>query len=380
MRNQFTYLDNNSTTRISPSVREAMEPFLKNQFGNPSNDTSIGRKAKEAIQQARNRIADLLGASPGEILFTSCGSESNAVALHSCITASCSNGIVLTTPVEHDSIRMYLRSVMDDFSIEEIPVNHNGQLDIEYIDTLDADAMRFCSIMLVNNEIGNIYPIKTLVNKLKKLNSSILFHTDAVQALGKIDISVHELDIDYLSISGHKIHAPKGVGALYIREGAPYKPLIFGHQENTYRGGTENVASIVGFGQAALDAKRGLDENNKKIGLMRDNLEKRLFNAIKDAGINGDISSRVSNTTNIYFPGVDSVKLLFQLELHGIFASAGSACNGERPQESHVLAAIHSPYPTSSIRISLDAETDDEDINYFVANCIEAVKKIKGGS
>jgi len=377
--NWFIYADNNATTKISESVRKAMEPFLSKDFGNPSSKSSIGEKAKNAIDNAREKVANAIGAEKKEIIFTSGGSESNSLGINSCLCSKTQGKRILTTPIEHDSIRQNLKYLSKNYEIIYIPVNKQGELNLDYIDNLNLDDVLFCTLMYVNNEIGTINPISSISSKIKKQRNDIPIHTDAVAALGKIDISVKNLGVDYLSISGHKIHAPKGVGALYFKENQHVQPLIWGHQENELRGGTENVASIVGFGQAIEDICCNLKEKNLNTAKLRDKIDKEILKNIVDSGINGEKSDRVSNTTNLYFPGIDAIKLLFRLQTNGngIYASNGSACNSGKSEPSHVLIAIKSDYPTSSIRISLSHDTSDHDVDILIDLLISVVNEMK---
>lgn len=386
---KYTYLDNNATTKISASVRERMMPFLDIQLGNPSSNTSVGRTAKKAIDRARRQIADEIDAQPQEIFFTSCGSESNSWAISSCadLRGSLSKNIIITTQVEHDSVKEHIKYLNKQYGFEIIylETEKNGDVKLTPLNNINLQQVLFASVMLVNNELGTVYDetIKQLHTILSP--HSIPLHCDAIQALGKIRFSVKDLGVSFLSLSGHKVHAPKGVGVLYIKEGQPSCQLVWGHQEKHRRGGTENVASIVGFGQAVHDAYNENDETGSfeekisRLKTMRDYIEKSVVD-ISGHIINGRSDQRVANTTNLGFVGIDAIKLSLLLEQRGIFISNGAACNEVDPQHSHVLKAIDSPaYDNGAIRVSLSNENTEYDAEYFVENLKYCVSKLRGG-
>jgi len=390
---RFTYLDNNATTRVSDTVFDAMRDYLGIQLGNPSSNTSIGRRAKNAIEVARKQVANSIGATDKQIYFTSCGSESNSWAITSCIQSQLNSlkKTIITSPVEHDSVREHLNHLSTlGYNVHQLPVMKNGEVDFSDLQNIDVNDVLFASIMLVNNELGtinNLDCLKQFRDSVPAGTEKFPIHCDAIQALGKIKISVSDLDVDYLSISGHKIHAPKGVGALYAKSGQALTPMIWGHQENNLRGGTENVAFIVGFGQAVADAygkgKDGssFDDRIKAIQTMRDYIEKEISSSIDITVINGFSQNRVSNTTNLGFRGLDAIKLSLLLEQRGIFVSNGAACNIINPKQSHVLAAIQSEtYNDGAIRISLSCRNTQLDCEYFVINLKNIISKIKGGN
>ena len=364
--NEKIYLDNNATTKCDEEVLNAMLPYLKEQFGNPSSTYSFGKEAKDEITNTRRRIAELLNADESEIIFTSCASESNVTAIMNAVKNYPEKKHVITTKVEHASIMetmKYIESI--GYNITYLSVDNLGRINLNELESSITDNTCLISIMIANNEIGNIYPIKEIGQIAKKNN--ILFHSDSVQAIGKIKIDVKELNIDTLSLSGHKINAPKGIGALYVKNGIHFTPLIFGHQEKNRRGGTENVPYIVGLGKAA---ELILDDNyksNDKLGQLRDYMETEIKNNIADIVIYGDLENRLPNTSSIAFKGVKAEELLLMLESFNIFVSTGSACNSEIAEPSHVLTACNADLENySPIRISLGKYNTKNEIDTFV--------------
>lgn len=373
---QEIYLDNNATTRCSDEVYEVMIPYLKESFGNPSSSYSFGKNIKEKVNGARKSVAKLLNAKPEEIIFTSCASESNVTAIMNAIRNDQSKRHIITTSIEHASIMetmKYLEGL--DYDISYLKVNKLGQINLEELEKAIRDDTCLIAIMMSNNELGNIYPIKEIAEIAKKHN--ILFHCDAVQAVGKINIDVKELEVDTLSLSGHKIHAPKGIGVLYVKNGIPFTPLIFGHQESNRRGGTENVPYIIGLGKAA---QLIIDEriDNKELKQLRDYMEEIIKGNIADVHIYGDLENRMPNTSSIAFKGVPAEKLMLMLEAFDILVSTGSACNSEIAEPSHVLVACGADLENySPIRISLSKYTTKEEIEKFVKSLIIAVNNLR---
>ncbi len=364
--NKNIYLDNNATTRCDDNVLKEMLPYLKEEFGNPSSIYSFGRDVKEKIKLARKNIAKLLNANESEIVFTSCASESNVTAIMNAVKTNPQKKHIITTKVEHASIletMKYLESI--GYTITYLSVDKKGRLDLnELKQSITNDTLLIC-IMMANNEIGNIYPIKEIGKIAKEHN--ILFHCDSVQAIGKVKIDVKELNIDTLSMSGHKIHAPKGIGVLYVKSNTPFIPLVFGHQENNRRGGTENVPYIIGLGKAVENILLDNYQTNTLLSNLRDNLEKAITNNIKDVIIYGDLENRLPNTTSIGFKGVKADELLLLLESFNIFVSTGSACNSEISEPSHVLTACKADMINySPIRISLSKYTTQEELDILV--------------
>lgn len=371
------YLDNNATTRCDSSVFDAMLPYLKEQYGNPSSIYSLGREVKEKIREARGTVAKLLQAKEEEIVFTSCASESNVCAIMSAIRSYPLKKHIITTKVEHASIMetmKYLESI--GYQITYLSVDHYGRISLEELEKEIKDDTCLIAIMMANNEIGNIYPVKEIGNLAKKHH--ILFHCDAVQAVGKIPIDVSSMNIDTLSLSGHKIHAPKGIGVLYVKEKIPFVPLIFGHQEKNRRGGTENVPYIIGLGKAVEMILKDQYQNNKEIEVLRDYMESEIKKEIEDVMIYGDFENRLPNTSSIAFKDVDANQLMLLLESFEIFVSTGSACNSEIAEDSHVLVACGANLGQySPIRVSLSKFNTKEEIDIFVKHLIQCVSMIR---
>ena len=293
------YVDNNATTMVAPRVVEAMTPFFTELYGNPSSMHSFGGEVGKAIEKARGKVAALINASAGEIVFTSCGTESDSTAIKAAIAANPEKKHIVTSRVEHPAIKnLYEQLATQGYRTTFVPVNSDGELDLDYLYDNLTDGTALVSIMWANNETGVIFPVKEIAAEVKK--RGIVFHTDSVQAVGKVPIDVQASGIDMLSLSGHKIHAPKGVGALYIRKGTRFSPfLVGGHQEGGRRGGTENVASIMGLGTAAeLAGNQLADGSMEKVGKMRDRLEKGLLESVPSSIVNGTAKIRLPNTTN----------------------------------------------------------------------------------
>ena len=371
------YLDNNATTQIDNDVLNEMLPYLKEQYGNPSSIYSFGKQIKEKINIARNRIAKLLNASSEDIIFTSCGSESNVTAIMSAIRLNPEKKHIITTKVEHASIMETMKYLENTgYSITYLNVDQFGRIDLNELKEKISKDTCLISIMMANNEIGNIYPIKEIVKIAHENN--IIMHSDAVQAAGKIKIDVKDLEVDLLSISGHKINAPKGVGALYIKDSSNFNPLIFGHQEKERRGGTENVPNIVGFGKAAELITNDNFEQEKEIENLRNYMEEKIKSSIEDVHIYGDIENRIPNTSSIAFKGARAEEIMFVLKSYNIFVSTGSACNSEIAVPSHVLTACHADLENySPIRVSLGRFNTKEEIDIFINELIKTVKMLR---
>ncbi|GAB4540878.1 MAG: cysteine desulfurase NifS [Thermodesulfovibrionia bacterium] len=373
------YLDNNATTQIAPEVLEEMLPYLREFYGNPSSMHTFGRQLHNRIEEARAKVASLIGAEPDEIVFTSCGTESDNTAIMSAIESFPTRRHIITTIVEHPAVLNLCRHLeRKGFRVTYLPVDRYGRLDMDaLIESLDYDTA-IVSIMYANNETGVIFPIKEIGNILRERR--ILFHTDAVQAVGKVQINLKELNVDMLSLSGHKLHAPKGIGALFVRKGTRFYPYIIGgHQENGRRAGTENVASIIGLGKACELAKEGIDKEMGYLRMIRDRLEKGLLQSCPDAMINGDIDNRLPNTTNISFQYVDGEAILLKLNEHGICASSGSACTSGSHEPSHVLRAMDVPYTAihGSIRFSLSRYNTEGDVQKVIDVIPEIIKGLR---
>ena len=376
----FIYLDNNATTKVDPEVFEAMKPFLTEYYGNSSSIYSFGGMVSKYIDKARKQVADFIGASSDEIIFTSCGTESDSSAIYSALNICSNKNKIVTSKVEHPAILNLCKYLSDKgYKIEEIPVDKHGRIDLERVEAAVDNNTALVTIMWANNEIGNIYPVE----KIAKIAHSkgALFHTDAVQAAGKIPIDMTKNEIDMLSISGHKLHAPKGVGVLYVRKGVRFNPfMIGGHQEDGRRAGTENNASIVALGKACELAGEHMDYELTEVKKMRDYLEGELVKRIPKLRVNGDVENRVPNTTNISFEGIEGESILLILDkIGGIAASSGSACTTGSLKPSHVLTAIDLPMNLlhSSLRLSLSRYNTMAEMDKAVETVEYAVKKLR---
>jgi cysteine desulfurase len=362
------YLDNNATTAVAPEVFEVMLPYLKDLYGNPSSMHTFGGQLHRKVEEARAKVADLIGADPEEIIFTSCGTESDNTAIMSAVESLPNKKHIVTTRVEHPAVLNFCKHLArKGFRATFLPVNNSGQINIsEFLKAID-DETGVVSIMYANNETGNIFPVTEIAEILKERR--ILFHTDAVQAVGKIPIDLKKLPVEMLSLSGHKLHAPKGVGALYVRKGTRFFPYIIGgHQERGRRAGTENVASIIGLGKACELAKQNLNEEVSYLSKLRDKLELSLLNCCPDVRVNGDASSRLPNTTNISFEYVEGEAILLRLNEYGICASSGSACTSGSLEPSHVLRAMGVPFTAihGSIRFSLSRYNTEAEMDKVI--------------
>ena len=365
------YMDNNATTRIAPEVIDAMMPFLNDCYGNPSSMHTFGGQVGRAIEEARAKIADLIGANPEEIVFTSCGTESDSTAILSALQTFPEQRHVVTTRVEHPAVKNLCESLTQltghKHRITRLMVEADGTLDLaSYRDALTEDTA-IVSVMWANNETGVIFPVEEMAAMAKE--HGILFHTDAVQAVGKIPINIKDNQIDFLSLSGHKLHAPKGVGILYVRKGTPFVPFLNGgHQEHGRRGGTENVASIVALGRACQLAGEMMEEENTRVRALRDKLEKGLLTSIPKSMLNGHPTDRLPNTTNVSFEFVEGEAILLHMNQYDIAASSGSACTSGSLEPSHVLRAMGVPFTAAhgSIRFSLSIYNTEEEVDFVL--------------
>ena len=356
------YLDNNATTRVDAEVFVAMQPFFCERYGNPSSIHRFGGSVAADIEKARCRVADLLGASfrdkdgiATEIIFTSCGTEGDNAAINAALNAKPERKKIVTTCVEHPGILAYCKELSRrGYEVAYAPVDGRGRLDMEFMKKEVDENTAIVTVMWANNETGTIFPVAELVGLAHEKGA--LFHTDAVQAAGKVQIDVDGLGIDFLSISGHKLHAPKGVGALFVRRGLRFRPLIFGgHQERSRRAGTENVTSIIGLGKACELAQAYLPTERLQLAELRDRLEKGVLERIPNVRINGDIENRLPNTASISFEYIEGESILMLLDRLNICASSGSACTTGSLEPSHVLRAMGLPYTAAhgTIRFSL---------------------------
>jgi cysteine desulfurase len=359
------YLDNNATTRIAPEILDEMMPYLTEFYGNPSSMHTFGGQLHRQVEKAREKVAALLGADPSEIIFTSCGTESDNTAIMSAVESQPRKRHIITTRVEHPAVLNFCQHLgRKGYRITYLPVDNKGRLDRDtFIKALD-DETAAVSVMYANNETGVIFPLEELASIAKE--RGILFHTDAVQAVGKIPINVKDLPVDMLTLSGHKLHAPKGVGVLYVRKGTRFSPYIIGgHQERGRRAGTENVASIIGLGKAAELALKGLPEEGPYLSRLRDKLEKGLLECCPNVRVNGDTGRRLPNTTNISFEFIEGEAILLRLNEHGICASSGSACSSGSLEPSHVLRSmgVHFTAVHGSVRFSLSRYNTEAEID-----------------
>lgn len=371
------YFDNNATTKCDENVVNAMLPYFNEEYGNPSSIYSFGKEIKDDITKARKNIAKLLNADENEIIFTSCASESNVTAIMNAVNNNPNKKHIITTKVEHASIMETMKNLeTKGYEITYLSVDEKGRINIEELKkSIRKDTILIC-VMMANNEIGNIYPIKE-IGKIAKENN-ILFHCDAVQAVGKIKIDVKEMNIDTLSLSGHKIHAPKGIGVLYVNKNNQFNQLIFGHQEKNRRGGTENVPYIIGLGKAVENLLEDNYKTNERIKELRDKLEAEIKNNIEDIIIYGDLENRLPNTSNIAFKGVNGEEILLMLESFNIYVSTGSACNSEIAEPSHVLTACNADLDNySPIRISLSKDNTEEEVEIFVQRLTNIISMLR---
>jgi cysteine desulfurase len=362
------YVDNNATTRVDPQVLDAMLPYFNDFYGNPSSMHSFGGEVAHKIDEARIKVASLINASPDEIVFTSCGTESNSTAIHATISSIPDKKHIITSRVEHPAVKNLCEYLSKKgYRVTFVPVDRKGMLDVDYLYNSLTDDTAIVSVMWANNETGMIFPIEEISQVVKQ--KGIVFHTDAVQAVGKVPVDVDKSKVDMLSLSGHKIHAPKGVGALFVRKGTRFSPfLIGGHQEGGRRGGTENVVSIIGLGKAGELAENHLEEVTTRVGQLRDKLESELLRRIPNVMINGDSENRLPNTTSISFEYVEGESILLMIDEFGICASSGSACTSGSLEPSHVLRAMGVPFTAAhgSIRFSLSIYNTEEEIDFII--------------
>ena len=362
------YLDNNATTAVAPEVAEAIQPYLHELYGNPSSMHIFGGQLHRRIEEARANVAGLIGAEPEEIIFTSCGTESDNTAIMSAVESYPHKKHIISTRVEHPAVLSFVRHLArKGYRISLVPVDGMGRFDMDFFMKSVDEQTAVVSVMHANNETGVIFPIEEIGAVLRDRN--ILFHTDAVQTTGKIPIDVKSLPVDMLSLSGHKLHAPKGVGALYVKKGTRFYPYIIGgHQENGRRAGTENVASIIALGKACVLAQDNLKTEAVYDARLRDRLEKALLEKCPDPRINGDPSCRLPNTSNISFEFVEGEAILLRIDEFGICASSGSACTSGSLEPSHVLRAMGIPFTAihGSVRFSLSRYTTADEIDRVI--------------
>ena len=376
------YLDNNATTLVAPEVLDAFLPYHQDLYGNPSSAHSFGGQVSRRIKEAREQAAALIGAAPEEIIFTSCGTESDNTAIRSALAMAGGKRHVVTSRVEHPAIKSLCEHLSTHgYSVTEIPVDGEGNLDMaRYEKSLTPDTA-IVSIMWANNETGVLFPVEKAAEMAKA--RGILFHTDAVQAVGKIPVDMKKTAIDMLSLSGHKLHAPKGIGVLYVRQGTKFSPfLIGGHQEKGRRGGTENTAGMVALGKACELAAHHMEIENTRVKQLRDRLEDDVCSRIPNSRINGNRQNRLPNTTNISFEFVEGEAILLMMDELGICASSGSACTSGSLQPSHVLRAMGVPFTMAhgSIRFSLSIYNTEEEIDFVIEKLPPIIEKLRSMS
>ncbi len=376
------YLDNNATTQVSEEVLDAMLPYFREFYGNPSSMHSFGGQVGRKIRTAREQVATLLGAMPEEIIFTSCGTESDNTAIRSALTIHPDKKHIITSRVEHPAIHaLCAQLATQGYRITELPVDKNGLLDLDNLEKNLTPDIAIVSLMWGNNETGVIFPVEKAAQMTRE--RGILFHTDAVQSVGKIPVNMKNNVIDMLSISGHKLHAPKGIGILYVRRGTKYSPfLIGGHQEKGRRGGTENTPGIIGMGMACELAGKNMQKENTEVKRLRDKLEKELLARIPQSRVNGDTANRLPNTTNISFEYVEGEAILLLMNELGICASSGSACTSGSLQPSHVLRAMGVPFTMAhgSIRFSLSIYNTEKEIDFVIEKMPGIIERLRGMS
>ncbi len=373
------YVDNNATTRVAPEVLEAMMPYFSEFYGNPSSMHFFGGQVQKKVNEAREQVADFLGAEPSEIVFTSCGTESDNAAIFGTLDSYPEKRHFITTRVEHPAINnvsTYLSR--KGYRVTELSVDREGRLDLDELKEAITEQTVLVSIMYANNETGVVFPIEEVGKILK--GRGIPFHTDGVQAAGKIPLNMKQSTVDLLSVSGHKLHAPKGIGILFIRKGTKFSPfMIGGHQEKGRRGGTENVPYIIGMGKACELAKKHLDTENTRVKALRDYLETRLLEKIPNTLINGDQVHRLPNTLSVSFEYVEGESILLLLSDLGICASSGSACTSGSLEPSHVLRAMGVPFTAAhgSIRFSLSIYNTKEEMDYIIEHLPPIIQRLR---
>lgn len=378
----LVYLDNNATTRVAPEVVEAMLPFLTERWGNPSSAYLFGHQLAQPLENARTRLAALLNADPRELVFTSCGTESNNTAIHSALMTRPEKRHILTTAVEHSATIKFCNFLQKHgYEVTFLPVTPGGALDLDQLERSIRPDTAIVSAMWANNETGMLFPVSEIAAICRR--KGVLFHSDAVQVPGKLKLDVKELGVDFLSLSGHKLHAPKGIGLLYVKRQTKFQPYIIGGgQERGRRGGTENVAQIVAFGRAAELAAVRLDEENTRVRALRDKLEAGILASIPRSIRNGAPEPRLPNTTNIAFEGVEAEGILMLLDQAGICASSGSACTTGSLDPSPVLLAMGctAARARASVRFSLGLYNTEAEVDYALKQLPPIIEKLRANA
>ncbi|GAU09893.1 cysteine desulfurase NifS [Desulfoplanes formicivorans] len=377
--NKVIYMDNNATTRVAPQVIREMLPVLETWYGNPSSMHGFGGAVGKRLDQARKQVADLLQADPGEIVFTSGGTESDNTAILAALASQPHKRHIVTTRVEHPAVLSLVKDLEErGYTVTWLGVDRKGHLNPDAVRKAVRKDTAIVSVMAANNETGVLFPIDKIAAITRE--KDVLLHTDAVQIMGKLPFSVQDIPVDFLSLSSHKIHGPKGVGALYVRKGVRFKPFIIGgHQEHGRRAGTENIPGIVGLGKACQLAARHLDEETIRVGKLRDRLEEGLLSSIDHSQLNGDQNNRLPNTTSIAFEFVEGEAILLLMNELGICASSGSACTSGSLEPSHVLRAMGIPftYAHGSIRFSLSRYTTDQEVDTVIRELPPIIARLR---
>ncbi|MDD4649238.1 MAG: cysteine desulfurase NifS [Desulfoplanes sp.] len=377
--NTVIYMDNNATTRVDPLVVKEMLPVLETWYGNPSSMHGFGGQVEKYIQQAREKVAGLIQAQPREIIFTSGGTESDNAAILSALKSQPEKRHIVTTRVEHPAVLNLVKGLEESgYSVTRLGVDRQGCLDLEEVRRAVRRDTAIVSVMAANNETGVLFPLKEIAAITREKGA--LLHADAVQIMGKLPFSVQDIPVDFLSLSGHKLHGPKGIGALYVRKGVRFRPMVIGgHQEKGRRGGTENIPGIVGLGKACELAALHLDEENTRVRALRDRLEKGLLASIAHTRLNGDKDNRLPNTTSIAFEFVEGEAILLLMNEFGICASSGSACTSGSLEPSHVLRAMGVPftYAHGSIRFSLSRYTTEDEVDTVLRETPGIIEKLR---
>ncbi|MEI7937859.1 MAG: aminotransferase class V-fold PLP-dependent enzyme [Verrucomicrobiota bacterium] len=373
------YLDHNATTPVAPEVLEAMMPYLTTEWGNPSSSYRFGSKIRAVIGRAREQVSALIGASSGEVYFTGCATESNNAAINAALKAAPQKREIITSAVEHSSVLNHCMALeKENYRVTYLPVDRDGLLKVADLEGAITERTAIVSLMWANNETGVLFPVEEIGRVCKQ--RGVLFHCDAVQAAGKVSIDVRQVGADYLSLTGHKLNAPKGVGAVYVRRTAPFSPLVYGgHQEAGRRGGTENVAFIVGMGKGAELGLASLTDYDKKVRAFRDALENGILEGVPGCELNGHKALRLGNTSNISFKGVESEALLLLLDEEGICASSGSACLADSDEPSHVLKAMKPETSASreAIRLSCGISNAEPEIQRTIITIEQGVRALR---
>lgn len=379
---KIIYLDNNATTQLDPAVIEAMLPFLTTYYGNPSSGYSFGSQVREAIELARSRVANLLGCMPSEIVFTSCGTESNNSALNAALQLDPARQHIVTTAVEHSAIRKHCEHLEKrGCEVTVIGVDENGNLDLAELERAIRPETAIVSVMWANNETGVLFPVEKIAEIARE--KRVLFHTDAVQAVGKIPIRLADSAISFFSLSAHKLHGPKGVGALYLSRRSAFRPMLFGGgQENARRAGTENVASIVALGKAAELAAGAMEDERTRVCALRDRFEATLLADVPETYVNGDCETRLPNTSSLSFAGIESDAALLMLDQQRLCCSAGSACRTGSLEASHVLQAMNlgEERTRGSLRFSFGRFNTEAEVDRAVEIVPRVISKLRAMS